>query len=867
MKKVIVFLTVFCMIIAMLSDTAAAASYAAKKPPLSMQIFGKAVTPAPIMYKGSVFVPLRSLGKELGYQVNYSEKSKTMDLISKTHKVTVTVGYINAKVDGSTVKMDISPVLSAESVYVPLTFVQKNFKYSVVYSSDKNAVAINKLGAGDTSSNKTPTTQKPSSTANSIYVLEKKLSSTDKPIAKSGVAYIPLRSVGESLGYKVTWSASTNTMTLAKQNESIVVVSGKTNATINKKAIKLDGAPFLSSGKLYAPLTMISKNMGLEAAYDSKQNSASINKKQASTPKPPVVSNPPSTSNPPVTQVPQDKPGISNIVNMAYDDNGGVPQVNISADKPIESYHVFTAKNPERLIIDINSAAARTETSSKEIKQAGIEKIRIGQVNNDPAIVRVVVDLTSQKTYKVVQSEDKKTISIIYANIIEPVSYGKEGDLDVITVKGASNLDASFMELDNPKRVVLDVKGAVFNDLLQNITASSSLLKSLRIGQFDIGTARVVMDVAPETYFKVKTTGNTSKIYLSSYPFEFVQYNRNYNTSVVNLSPGKEVQYNVSVDSANNVVNVEIPLDLRLDSKRVDVNDNLVKNIEYKTEVKNGNKVTTAAIKMQDAVVSEVLSGQSAKLVKIRFKRNVTSLQQLTVVIDAGHGGKDPGAIAGDGTREKDLNLDVAKRLDKHLKAMGFNTIMTRSDDTFVELGGRTDIANNNYADFFMSIHFNAFSKTSNGIETLYYPNETNEDYTLNHRKVAEIFHNEVLNATKRGSRGINARPNLVVLNKTKMPAILAELGFLTNPTELALIKTDKYKEDAARALAVSILKYFRDIQGVNVEIDPNSLYSWPYEEQQAQPLIQQEVLEVPVETIEQQIIETPMVEEAVIQP
>jgi N-acetylmuramoyl-L-alanine amidase len=337
-------------------------------------------------------------------------------------------------------------------------------------------------------------------------------------------------------------------------------------------------------------------------------------------------------------------------------------------------------------------------------------------------------------------------------------------------------------------------------------------------------------------YFKVKTTGNTTKIYLSSYPFDFVQYNNIYNTGIVNLSPGKETQYSVTTDPTDNSVNVVIPQDLKLESKRVDVNDNLIKYIDIGTQYQDGSKVTTASIKMQDSIKSEVLSAPNSKLIKIRFKRNITSLDQLTVVVDAGHGGQDPGASALDGTKEKNYNLDVALRLDKILKSLGFKTILTRSDDTFIELDGRTSMANLNYADFFMSIHFNAYNRSANGIETLYYPNSVNEDYSISNKQIADIFHSEIVGALGRASRGVTARPNLYVLNKTKMPAILAELGFITNPDELAQIETDAYREKAARALAVSIVKYFRDIQGVSIDIDLNSIYSWPYGDQTAQP-------------------------------
>ncbi len=834
MKKVLVFITVFCLIITMFAGTTEAASYSTTKPPISIQIFGKQITPSPILYKDKVFVSLRAVGKALGYRVNYSDKVKTMDLISNTHKVTVTVGYTYARVNGASVKLDLAPVLSNDSLYVPLTFIQKNFKYDVNFNSDKNMVVIDKAGTSNTSvkvppaAQVPPVTQNSSTASNNIYVLDKKVNNQEKALTKNSIVYIPIRLIGEGLGYKINWNSTSKATTIVKEGFSVSIIPGKITANVNNQDVKLDGIPYLSDGKLYVPLSMISKNLGYITGYDKSNNSITINSKTDTKPEQPST--------------PEPRPDLTNIINIDYDDNGGFSQINITADKPIASFNNFIAIKPDRLVIDIPKALLSNEVGTTEIGKEGIDRVRTGILG--PELVRIVVDTNSQKSYKIIQSEDKRTISILYANIIDPVTYSKEGDLDVITIKGSTTIDASHMQIENPDRIVLDVNRAVFNNPLQEISASSELLKSVRIGQYEAGTARVVLDVVPNTYYNVKTAGNIAKIYISNYPFEFVGYNTYYNTGVVNLSPGKEVNYNITVDSVTNSVNVVIPQDLKLARKRIDINDNLIKYIDIDTEYQNGSKVTTAAIKMQDSIESEIISPASAKLIKIRFKRKITSLNQLTIVIDPGHGGKDPGAVASDGTREKDLNLDVALRLEKHLKALGFNTIMTRTNDTYVELGGRTDIANNNYADFFMSIHFNAFNKTSKGIETLYYPNSINEDYTISNKKIADIFHTEILNALNRTSRGINARPNLYVLNKTKMPAILAELGFITNPEELALAKTEDYREKASRALAVSILKYYRDIQGVNIDIDINSIYAWQYPEQ----LVQQTLPEQPQE-------------------
>lgn len=860
MKKALVFLTVFCLMMTMLADTVAA-SYSKAKPPLSLQILGKTVTPAPILYKNVVFLPLRAVGKALGYQVNYSTSSKTMDLVAKNSTITVTVGYINAKVNGAVVKMDIAPVLSNDVLYVPMTFIQKNFDYSTSFSTDKNMAIIDKKTAANqpvntgTTTPANTTTPTTATTSNSLIILGKKIVTTSKPIVKNNVVYAPMRTVGEALGYKVTWTASKKTMTLVNDKQSLTIVEGKTAGTLNKAAMKLDAAPFLSNGSLYAPLTLFSKNLGYAAAYDSKTGNLAVDYKAATVPQ----------DKPPVTNVPVNTPpGIAKITNIVYNDDAGFPEVKIYSEGELGTYNTYTLANPNRLVIDIPSSIVATEFVTKEIKKEGISAVRIGQISNDPATTRVVLDLDTQKNCKVVQANDKKSISVLYANVITPVVYQKEDDKDVIIVSGTSTLDTNVMELASPRRIVLDVNKAVFDNLLQSIPVTSNLIKVVRIGQYETDIARVVLEVSDDAYYRIDTSGKTAKIYLSSMPFTFAQYNRNYNTSVLNLNPGKEVQYHVSVDEAASTVNVVIPQDLKLDAKRMDVNDNLIQYIDYRTEVQNGSTVTVASIKTQNAIQSNVISDASSKLIKIAFKKKISSLQQMTVVIDAGHGGKDPGAGGVDGTTEKSLNLDVALKLDKLLQSMGINTIMTRKDDTFIELGERANIANRNYADFFISIHFNSFNKTTNGIETLYYPNTPNQDYKVDHKSIAQIFHTELLSSTKLASRAITPRPNLVVLNKTKMPAILAELGFVSNPTELAIIKTDKYKEDAARGLAVSILKYFRDIEGANIEIDPNSIYSWPYQQEAANAPAQIQTMSVETTT---EPIATPVVEETVLQP
>ena len=178
------------------------------------------------------------------------------------------------------------------------------------------------------------------------------------------------------------------------------------------------------------------------------------------------------------------------------------------------------------------------------------------------------------------------------------------------------------------------------------------------------------------------------------------------------------------------------------------------------------------------------------------------------VVIDAGHGGKDPGAKA-NGLVEKDLNLDIALRLEKLLKEEGITTYMTRNSDWYPDLYSRAALANQKGADLFISIHHNAGHSKYNGTMALYYPTRksgfTGKDFAV-------LVEKELVRQLGTKSLGVVARPNLVVLRKTKMPAVIAEIGYLTNNKEAGRIADSSFRQKAAEALKTAVLKAFRQI-------------------------------------------------------
>jgi|GEM_PF-1109767 len=774
-----------------------------------LYILGKKVntTDLPLVKDGVTYIPLRHFGEGLGYKVTWNASKKTMELKSDKSSAQVVIGSGGAVVNGKNAKISPAAILNNGRAYVPASFIENNFDYEVSYNKEKNITNIDKKSTAANTGTATKTS--------GLYVLGKKASDTDLPLIKDNITYIPLRHFGEGLGYQVTWTASSNTMELKSDSGSAKVIIGSGSATVNGKNVKISPAAVLYNGRAYVPVSFIEGNFEYDVKYDKTKKIASIDKRK------------------PVEVLPDKKAedaivyGKAKIQDVIYDDNGGFPQLNIVADNPVK-YKSITMFDPDRRIIDIENSTLATEFETKEIGAGGITRVSVSQYSVNPDIVRVVVDLEDEQAGMLVQSNDKKSISLIYANIINPVGFMKENGKDVLLIRGTQDNDTNVFQLENPDRLVVDVQKAVLKEQ-QQVDTKTDYVKAIRTGQADVGVARVVLDLEPDMYYEVKDEGSLTKVYVSNMPFSFVDYKKYYNSASIKLSVGTEVEYQPIIDEASRTLKVLIPGDLDVEEKTYPINDNLMQQIDV-TKENHGDKIyTVAAFKMKPMVDFELLSPALTKLVNIRFMHKVEGVDQLTVLIDPGHGGKDPGAIAIDqSVNEKTLNLDVAKRLNRILKELGFNTMMTRTDDRYVDLASRSGMANNNYVDFFMCIHFNAFMSSAKGIETLYYPNEITDEYPTDNKEMANIFHSELTNILKRPSRGITPRPGLHVLNKTKMPAILAELGFITNKEELAEIKKDEYREMAARALAVSIVKYFRDMEGIETGIDIDAIYNAP---------------------------------------
>jgi N-acetylmuramoyl-L-alanine amidase len=227
-----------------------------------------------------------------------------------------------------------------------------------------------------------------------------------------------------------------------------------------------------------------------------------------------------------------------------------------------------------------------------------------------------------------------------------------------------------------------------------------------------------------------------------------------------------------------------------------------------------------------------------------------------TIVLDAGHGGNDPGAVGPTGLMEKELVLDVTRRAAKLVEErLGIRVLLTRDADAFVPLPDRTSFANRARADLFVSIHANAHGQSmTDGVETYFLSSEATDsearqvaalengvvglesppgrggamggamkdivrtilwdlaqsEFQTESSRLAEIVHDSMTRSLRIGTRGVK-QAGFYVLGGAAMPAILIEVGFVTNPKEERRLRDPRYRDEIARAIVAGLAEYKRN--------------------------------------------------------
>lgn len=327
--------------------------------------------------------------------------------------------------------------------------------------------------------------------------------------------------------------------------------------------------------------------------------------------------------------------------------------------------------------------------------------------------------------------------------------------------------------------------------------------------QWDQGTKSVRIRLRNQD---VKLKINSSVVYVNNKKMQmdkqstprltqYVRQNGDYKTMVPLRFLSENLGFNVQWNNAARQASVSNG-SVQAPQKRV--NQNNKPAAQPKPQVKKPN---TAPANKPSVAVQDKGSNQIEVPRRVEKPKN----GKPTVVIDPGHGGKDSGAIGVDRSMEKTWALKTAQRVEGLLRQQGYQVIMTRTRDEYIQLAERARIANDANADIFLSIHFNSGgSEKPRGVEVLY-ASENNvslKKQAGDQRRLANEVLKSVLKETGMSSRGVKNRPELAVLRLTKMNAALVEGGFMSNPDEMDIIKSDAYLDKLARGIVNGIVNF-----------------------------------------------------------
>ena len=639
---------------------------------------------------------------------------------------------------------------------------------------------------------------------------------TDVP----GVLYndrtlVPIRSIVESIGAQIDWNQETREAKIITDSKTIILKIDSSIAAVNgiKKELP-DGVPaklfrYQESDRTMVPLRFVSEELGMDVNWIGETMTA-------------------------VVDYPQ-----QNITAIDYDKTGPVPQIRIKTSGPAEIVPMYLPGSKyggqDRLVLDIPNAVLNIEDSSfvqyegyikKNINSNGITSIRGSLFQTTPRkISRIVVDLEYQKGYNLQVDKETNEIKVEFLNSVRNVKVDKVNDVDVVVIQTEEPPVYNIMDLGN--RVVVDVLNANLKFDKNEIPVSKGGINRVRTAVFspddnyspDDKIVRVVLDLEQgqdaENLF-VEHEENDIYIYVNDKPLKGFDYQKiSPNQSIMQLLLLEAGKYHLDYDEANRLINLKI-LKNKMDLSAAELNiaDNLVEAIKI-DDITDDNYYNIDIIMTKDTTYNIEPQKGSTDYIDLRFTNGQFTEEELLkykgkiVVLDAGHGGKDPGAISTNlKLKEKDLALDTVLRLNKLLEEAGFTTYLVRDSDTYVELYERAGVANELKADAYVSVHYNSHpDKNVSGVQVLY-----NADPNRDNKNFAKIMQEEMIKELKAVDRQIVERPNLVVIRETKMPAVLTEMAFLTNEKEEALVQTEEYRQKCVQALYNGITRYFDEV-------------------------------------------------------
>lgn len=707
------------------------------------------------------------------------------------------------------------------------------------------------------------------------------------PILYQGTTYLPVRAVSSMFSIDVKWDGENNKIYLSTgksdpvtcktidifvsgKNETVLPNINKTISIEYKEKVQsfadVNGKtvyPLSYQGTTYLPVRAISNMYGATIDWDGENQKITIERKNE----------------------------IAEISNVTIKVIDGVLCAEITTKSPLYDYKYYSLNEPNRLVIDLQNSKFGISTSQQTINYSVLQKVRFGSHENN--LSKIVLDVDKIDEYSVAQSKDRLTTYFaLTSNFVIPddstqekdytlvASIGntiyipeikdndsknenddnKSGDNDsentkdddktltpeqiaelakvtsvvysptneVTKIKIDGNYEFETVKLDDPKKFAIDIKGARLEvDGPTEIEPKNNNIVKIRFAQNKDDVVRIVFDLNEKANANVKERSDYLQVYFDEIKVKNVVYEAFDKYATLTLKNVKKSVFSSTESTRYNRLTLSFSSSrFKTESESIESDDKFVKDIEV--------KASKVVINFAGETIYDMKQVGNDVVITISYDKN-NEKKKFVILLDAGHGGKDPGACYGSTeaerhlpeNQEKTYTLAVMLKIKELLEDEDDIEIRTsRTTDVFIDRQGRIDyVLNNEDADMLVSIHINsAATKAYSGTMVLYYnkPGEQ-KDYGITSKELASLIKNNIVEDTGLIDKGVVNRKDIWILEQnsagqiseaageerpvTNLPAVLCELCFISNDNDHERLMDEDFQDAAANAIYKGILE------------------------------------------------------------
>lgn len=603
-----------------------------------------------------------------------------------------------------------------------------------------------------------------------------------------GRTMLPMRQIAQELGCEVNWNEAAKQIYVMRGSDIIVFTVDSKTGYENGKKFTMDVPATIVNDRTMLPVRALADALHLNIKWDDPNRIVSIQSGDTVVKDEPKAPESGQTTTGTLTgiQTPSAKDADQTFT--------------IQADGPMGRYEK-TFVDDQKIVLDFYGAKSSLPGEITKTNSDIVTGIRTAtHENNGDSFTRVVFDLSGKKDYEVTQSADKKNITISFGKTtVDKISAVHSQNKDIITIGGTGSFGASVAMTADPQKIIVTIPNCQSN-LSDKINTAE--LQYVLEGKVDTSKGNTVeLVLAVEDLVQYSYREENQNLILEIYPTTLKNMRYDKNANVLFLDKKDKIDTG-SVKFEDHYLDgyfdVTLPGDYESDYGygTYDVKGTVVENIEVST--KGGN--TTFRFKQNRISAYEVTDEGGSYAIRVK---NPKEVYDKVLLLDAGHGGKDPGT-SGNGMQEKNLNLTIAQKIAQKLQGSGIKVYMTRDSDVYPENSTRAKTAND-IADLMVSIHMNSGPETANGTETLYQVHANDNGARLTSKQLAEILQGKVVSATGNTNRGAKLWTDVLILNRTTVPSVIVEVIFITNTGDALKISNPAYQDQVAQAIADGI--------------------------------------------------------------